>query len=157
MKKIKPFLIGIAIPLAVGGASALLSGSGRDFYESITQPPLSPPSLLFPIVWSILYVLMGISATLVYLDRTRDPRAARDALSTYAASLVVNFFWSIFFFRLRLFLFSFVWLLLLLVLILRTILLYRRVCPIAAYLQIPYALWVAFAGYLNIAIYLLNR
>lgn len=155
--KIKPYLIGIAIPLAVGGLSALLSGGGKDFYQTVTLPPASPPAILFPIVWGILFLLMGISSVKVYLARERDPMAARDGLVFYGISLFVNFFYSIFFFRFRLFLFSFLWLLLLLALILVTIGKYARISRGAARAQIPYAAWVAFAGYLTFAIYLLNK
>ena len=157
-QKIKPYLIGILIPLAVGGLSTWLSGSlGDDFYSTINVPPFAPPAILFPIVWSILYILMGISSALVYLKRERAPIAARDGLALYAASLVVNFFYSIFLFRLRLFLFSSFWTLLLLVLIAAYIWKYARVSRPAAYLQIPYLIWCAFATYLTFAIYLLNK
>lgn len=156
-KKIKPYLIGIAIPLAVGGLSALLSGGGMDFYDTITPPPFAPPAILFPIVWSILYILMGISSVLVYLHRERNPEAARDGLGLYAASLVVNFFYSILLFRLRLFFFSFLWILLLLVLVCAYTLKYARVIRSAALCQIPYILWTLFAAILTFAIYLLNR
>ena len=155
--KIKPYLIGILVPLAVGGLSAWLSGSGKDFYQTVTLPPLAPPSILFPIVWGILFLLMGIASTKVYLARERDPEAARDGLVFYGASLIVNFFYSIFFFRFRIFFFSFLWLLLLLSLILLTIWKYAKVSRGAARSQIPYAVWVAFAGYLTFAIYWLNK
>ena len=157
LRKAKPYLIAIAIPLAVGGLSALLSGGGKDFYDTVTLPPLAPPPILFPIVWGILFVLMGISSAKVYLARKKDPIAARDGLVFYGVSLFVNLFYSLFFFRFRIFLFSFLWLLLLLALILLTIAKYARVSRGAARAQIPYAVWVAFAGYLTLAIYLLNR
>ena len=155
--KIKPYLFGIALPLAVGGLSALLSGGGDDFYETITLPPLSPPPILFPIVWGILFTLMGFASAKVFLARSRNPEAARDGLVFYGTSLFVNFLYPIFFFRFRLFLFSFFWLLLLFLLILFTVWKYAKVSVGAARSQIPYAVWVAFAGYLTLAIYLLNR
>ncbi len=157
-QKIKPYLIGILIPLAVGGLSTWASGSlGDNFYSTITVPPFAPPALLFPIVWSILYVLMGISSTLVYLKREKAPIAARDGLALYGASLIVNFFYSILLFRLRLFLFSSLWVLLLLVLVAAYMWKYARVFRPAAYLQIPYLIWTAFATYLTFAIYFLNK
>lgn len=157
-QKVKPYLIGILIPLAVGGLSTLLSGSlGDDFYSTINVPPFAPPAILFPIVWSILYILMGVSSTLVYLKKERAPIIARDGLVLYGASLVVNFFYSIFLFRLRLFLFTSFWTLLLLVLVAAYIWKYARVSRPAAYLQIPYLIWTAFATYLTFAIYLLNK
>ncbi len=155
--KIKVFLVAILIPLLVGGASALLTRGNMNIYETVNTPPLSPPSILFPIVWSILYVLMGISSALVYLHRENDLESASRSLAFYGASLFVNFLWSIIFFNMQKFLFAFVWLLLLLYLIIKTVIFYKRVYPTAAYLQIPYILWVSFAGYLNLAIYLLNK
>lgn len=154
---IKTFVIAIAIPLAVGILSALLTRNSMDIYSEVETPPLSPPSILFPIVWTILYVLMGVSSALVWLNREKDPKSAESGLLYYAVSLAFNFTWSIIFFNFRWFLFAFVWLLVLLYLIVRTILSYRKVSPVAAYLQIPYAVWVTFAGYLNVGIWLLNK
>ncbi len=156
-RKIKIFVIAILIPLAVGGLSALLTMGNMDIYNELNTPPLSPPSILFPIVWTILYILMGISSAIVWIERNNDTTAADDGISIYSVSLVFNFLWSIFFFNLRWFLFSFIWLVALLILIIMTIRSYKKVSPIAAYLQIPYAIWVAFAGYLNISIWILNR
>ena len=159
-KKIKPYIlpysVAIAIPLAVGTASALLTKDNMNIYTELATPPLSPPSWLFPLVWTILYILMGISSAGIYTNREIAPEQARHGLSYYAMSLVANFGWSIIFFNLRTFLFAFVWLLVLLYLIIRTILSYVKVKPWCGYLQIPYAVWVAFAGYLNLAIYFLN-
>ncbi len=155
-KRIKPYLISCVISLGVGALSAFLTRENMDLYSTIQTPPLAPPAILFPIVWTVLYLLMGISAAAVYTKRQDAPEDAKTALFTYALSLVVNFFWSILFFNARAFLFSFIWLLCLLFLILRTITFYKKVRPWAAYLQIPYALWVTFAGYLNLAIFLLN-
>lgn len=156
-RNIKSFVIAIFLPLLVGGLSALISSGGMDFYKTIIRPPLSPPSVLFPIVWSILFILMGISSAIIYNTKSVSPPKKRLAFYTYALSLFFNFFWSIFFFNFNLFLFSFFWLLILLFLILRTIMKYYKINPIAAYLQIPYLVWVTFAAYLNLAIWWLNR
>lgn len=156
-EKIKTYLISIGIALAVGGLSAFFTRNSMNFYETIITPPLSPPSWLFPVVWTVLFVLMGISAAMIYLDRTASNPSKKSALYTYALSLAVNFFWSIIFFNLRAFLFAFVWLLLLLYLIIKTILKYYKINTLAAYLQIPYLLWVGFAGYLTFAIWILNK
>ena len=156
-KKIKPYVISIAIALAVGGLAAFLTRNDMDIYKEITLPPIAPPSVLFPIVWSILYVLMGIGSALVYLRKDEAPSMVRDALSLYGINLVLNFMWSIIFFKFRAFLLAFVWLIALLAVIIKMILDFKKIKPIAGYLQIPYALWVAFAGYLNFAIWLLNR
>ncbi len=154
-QKIKPYIIGILIPLAVGGLSALLTKDSMDIYKSIETPKLSPPSILFPIVWTILYILMGISSTLIYTsDVSRKEKA--QALIVYGAQLAVNFFWSIVFFNLRAFFLSFVWLVVLWMLIILMILRFWKIHKTASWLQLPYLIWVTFAGYLNLAIYLLN-
>ena len=155
-KKIKPFVISIAIALGIGGLSAILTSDSMDIYSDIVQPSLAPPAILFPIVWTILYTLMGIGAALVWNKKDEQPKEVQDALIVYAVNLFMNFFWSIIFFNMRAFLFSFIWLVLLWVVILIMILKFRKVSPVAAYLQIPYLLWVTFAGYLNLAIFLLN-
>ena len=158
--KIKPYIstyiVAIAIPLIVGVLSALITKDNMDIYGELNTPPLAPPAWLFPVAWSILYILMGVSSAMVFLDREKNPDFAKCGLRYYVVSLVLNFGWSIIFFNIRAFLFSFLWLLLLLFTIVKTILCYSKVNRIAAYLQIPYALWVAFAGYLNAGIWLLN-
>lgn len=155
-RNFKIFGISILIPLAIGGLSALLTRNGMDIYSDVKMPPLTPPSWLFPVVWGILYVLMGISSALVWKFQSRNQQKAADGLLFYAGSLIFNFFWSIIFFNLRWFLFAFLWLAVLLFLIIRTVLAYRYVSPLAAKLQIPYILWVTFAGYLTFAIWLIN-
>lgn len=127
-----------------------------DINNDVLMPPLSPPPILFPIVWSILFILMGISAAMIY--NSDAPKSQKNtALNIYALSLAVNFSWNIIFFNLRAFGFAFFWLLLLLFLIILTIIKYFKIQKIAAYLQIPYALWVTFAGYLTAGIWWLNR
>lgn len=155
--KIKPYVISAVIALAVGGLSALLTAGSMDLYSEIVQPPLAPPSFLFPIVWTVLYILMGISAAMIYLERDNKPAEVSRALIVYAVNLFLNFFWSIIFFNMRAFLFSFIWLILLWITILIMIIKFYRIKPVAGLLQIPYLLWVTFAGYLNLAIYILNR
>ena len=158
--KIKPYIlpytVAIAIPLGIGGLSAFLTKDSMDIYNKINTPPLSPPALLFPIVWTILFVLMGISSAMIFTNREKNPAEAKRGLYYYGASLILNLLWSLLFFNLGAFLIAFIILTILLYLIVRTIICYRRVSPVAAYLQIPYAAWVAFAGYLNIAIFILN-
>jgi tryptophan-rich sensory protein len=156
MENILVYAISIGIALLVGGLSALVTGGSMGIYEEIITPPLVPPSWLFPVVWTILFILMGISAAMIYNDRKASMAQKKSALYTYALSLIVNFFWSIIFFNLRAFFFAFIWLVLLLYLIINTILKYYKIKPLAAYLQIPYAIWVSFAGYLTLAIWILN-
>ena len=154
-KKIKPYAVSIALALAVGGLSALLTRGNMDLFDSITKPPLTPPAAVFPVVWTILYILMGISAAIVYTNSRGHERAS--ALRVYALQLAVNFAWSLIFFNARAFLFAFIWLLLLWALIILMIRRFANISPTAARLQLPYLIWVSFAGYLTLAIYLLNR
>ncbi len=154
--KIKVYAIAIILPLAVGGISALLTMNNMDIYGQLETPPGSPPTWLFPVVWTVLYILMGVSSGRVWLRWDNAPHAADRGLSCYILSLGFNFCWSLFFFNFRWLLFSFFWLAALWVLILLTINFYRRVDKAAAWLQIPYAAWVAYAGYLNLGIWLLN-
>lgn len=154
--KSKPYIISIAIALAVGGFSAFLTRNNIDLYNYINKPALSPPASLFPIVWTVLYVLMGISSARIWLQRDNYPYEVMDSLLTYAMQLILNFFWSIIFFNMRTFLFSFIWLVILWSSILKMIFKFSVLDKTAAYLNIPYVLWVTFAGYLNFMIYLLN-
>ena len=155
-EKIKSYLFFILSALAVGGLSAFFTRNSMSIYDDILTPPLSPPSIVFPIVWTVLFTLMGISAAMIY-NSDVPQKQKESALLTYALSLAVNFFWSLIFFNLRAFLFAFLWLLLLLYLIIKTILQYYKINKLAAYLQIPYAVWVTFAGYLTLGIWWLNR
>lgn len=155
-KTVTAYIIGIAIPLVVGALSALITSGSMDIYGKLELPPLAPPSWLFPVAWMILYTVMGISSAMVYLKKDVNPEAAQAGLTYYAISLIVNFCWSVVFFNMRAFLLAFIVLLVLVYLIVRTILSYFKVSPVSSYLQIPYLLWVLFAGYLNIMIYVLN-
>ena len=157
MQKAKPYIVSILISVGTGLISALLTRDNMDLYNEIVTPTLSPPAILFPIVWTILYVLMGISAAIIYNSVSIDSDKRAKALFTYGLSLVVNFFWSIIFFNMQMYFLAFVWLILLWVLILKTILEYSEINKGAAYLQIPYLLWVTFAGYLTFSIFLLNK
>lgn len=141
---------------AVGLLAGVLTREGTRLYsETITKPPLSPPALLFPIVWTLLYALMGISAARISLaEATARQKRAR---YLYFAQLAFNFFWSIIFFHFQSFGIAFFWLLALWALILWMILAFRKIEPLAGYLQIPYLVWVSFAGYLNLGVWLLNK
>ena len=141
---------------AAGGISALLTRKGMELYNDvIAKPPLSPPSILFPIVWVLLYALMGISAARIALSPPSDTRT--NALLLYAVQLAFNFVWSILFFNLEVFGVALIWLIVLWGLILWMTLTMRRIDPVAAYLQIPYLIWVLFAAYLNAGVWVLNR
>ena len=152
----KPYAFWIVITELVGLLAGLLTREATQIYgTTIQQPPLAPPAIVFPIVWTILYALMGVSAARVYL---MPPSVARSrGLLLYLVQLIFNFFWSIIFFNFQAFGLAFVWLVVLWVLILWMIYTFRRVDPLAAWLQIPYLLWVTFAGYLNYGVWMLNR
>jgi len=153
--KWKTLVIALVIPLGVGGLSALLTRKEMDAFSHLNQPPLSPPTWLFPVVWTILFLLMGLASWLVYRSDAPDG-VIRRALTVYGIQLGVNFLWSILFFNLKWYLFSFFWLLLLWGLILVTMILFFPIRKPAGWLLVPYVLWVTFAGYLNFGIYLLN-
>ena len=150
----KKLIIFLAIPLATGGLSALLSG-GMETYQSLNQPPLSPPGFLFPIVWTILYLLMGYASYRVYVSGS--PRAAvKKALTYYGIQLFLNFLWPLIFFALQWYWVAFGVLVLLWVLIYLTMYQFGQIDDTAENLLIPYLLWVTFAGYLNLGVALLN-
>ena len=153
--KIKPYAVSILLTLAVGGLSGFLTSMGMDSFDALTKPPLTPPSFLFPIVWTVLFILMGVGAARIFMT---EPTAARNrALIVYVVQLAVNFLWSIIFFNLQAYDFAFYWLILLWVLILTMFYLFCKVDKPAALIQTPYAIWVTFAGYLNLMIWLMNR
>lgn len=145
----------IAIPLLVGVVSALLTGGSMEKFGQLNKPPLAPPGWLFPVMWTVLYILMGISSYLVLTSGANKETILR-ALKLYIYQLLVNFLWSTFFFNLGWYLFAFVWLVLLWILVLAMIKSFYKIDKTAAILNIPYLLWITFAGYLNLAIWLLN-
>ena len=151
----KLLILCLVIPLAVGGIAALLTGGGMDAFETLNQPILSPPGWLFPVAWTILYILMGIASYLVLTSGKAQERIRR-ALVLYGVQLAFNFLWPIFFFSLSAYLFAFMWLVGLWLLILATTVSFHRISNAAGWLMLPYLVWVTFAGYLNLGIYLLN-
>ena len=155
-KSIKYLILCLAIPLAVGGLSSFLTRDSMEQFQKLNKPPLTPPGWLFPVVWTILFLMMGLASYLVW--RSDGPRhAVQSALTLYGVQLGFNFLWTILFFNQNCYLFAFFWLVILWILILATVLRFYRLSRTAGYLMIPYLLWVAFAGYLNLGIYLMNR
>ena len=155
-KRLSPaaaYALGIGSALAVGAVSALISSRGIRGFEELNKPPLSPPGWLFPVAWTALYILMGIGAARVYLAHTDGTKAA---LAVYAAQLIVNGLWSPIFFAAELRLAAFAWLIILIALSVWMFIRFRRVDRTAALLQIPYLVWLLFAAYLNLGVYLLN-
>lgn len=147
--------ISIGIPLAIGGLSAWLTRSGMKAFQTVSQPPLTPPGWLFPVVWTVLFVLMGVAAYLVQIS-SADREQKKTALWFYGVQLIFNFGWSILFFNLKMYLFAFVWLIALWVLIAVAAVLFFKMVKAAGWLLAPYLLWVLFAGYLNAGVWLLN-
>ena len=147
MNKFKLF-IDILIPVAIGGIVGFIINPYID-YNSLVQPPLSPPSIVFPIVWTILYVLMGISYYLL-------KNSSKKEKIIYFVQLGVNALWSVFFFIGKFYLFSFIWIVLLDVLVIFMTGIFYHNNKASAYLQIPYLIWILFATYLNLGIYILN-
>ena len=148
----KKLIACILIPLAVGGLAALSTRGSMEMYQSLNKPALAPPSWLFPAAWTVLYILMGVASYLVLIAGS----ANKTALDIYGLQLVFNYLWPIFFFTLGAYLFSFIWLVLLWLLILATAILFYRINKTVGWLMLPYLLWVAFAGYLNLSVYILN-
>ena len=153
-------IIAIIIPLAVGMLSSFITKDAMMSFNAMKKPPLAPPGILFPIVWSILYVLMGISSYLIYefddKNGTAKLKLKNECLTLYVIQLIFNFFWSILFFRLKLYYFALVWLVILWILVFALIIKSKKINKIVSYLLIPYILWMTFAAYLNIMIALLN-
>lgn len=147
----KALLISLAISLGVGALSALVTSDSMMQYDNMYKPPLSPPAWLFPIVWTILFTLMGIAAYLIYVSETEKEKKSA-ALRIYAIQLAINALWTIIFFNLEAYILAFAWLLLLWYLIFLTIKAFNEINTTAARLLIPYLLWVTFAGYLTLAI-----
>lgn len=150
----KTLIKSILIPIILGFISFLLSKGGLTVYQMLEKPPLTPPNIIFPIVWTILYILMGISSYIVYTSD--DPYKDR-ALTIYGVQLFFNFFWSIIFFGFSQYFVAFIWIIFLIISIIAMIYTFYKVNPFAAYLQIPYLIWCIFAAYLNLSIYLLNK
>ena len=151
----KKLLLCLALPLAVGGLAALLTMDGMKTYAQVEQPPLSPPGWLFPVVWTVLYLAMGLASYLV-LTSGGDPGAIRRALILYGAQLLVKFLWPLFFFGAKLYLAAFFILAALWLLIWLTLHAFSAIREHAGDLLLPYLIWVTFAGYLNLGVAFLN-
>lgn len=150
---LKQLAISLAVSLGTGFLSGIVTMLGMESFKKSNKPPLTPPDFIFPIVWTLLFILMGISAYIIYRS---DKQGKSKALIVYGIQLLVNFFWPIFFFNFSAYLFSFIWILLLWLLIILMIKLFYPISKTAALLQIPYLLWITFAAYLNFGVYLMN-
>lgn len=153
--KLKVYGIFLFITLAVGGVSALLTNMGMENYKGAQKPPLTPPDIVFPIVWTILFTLMAISAARVWLSD--NSRLRNHGMIVYFIQLFFNFFWSILFFNFEAYGLAFLWIIGLWLLILLMIIRFYQADKIAGLMQIPYLLWVTFAAYLNYGVWMLNK
>lgn len=153
-QKLLPFFISIAIPFAIGGLSAFFTNSNMELYKNLNLPAAAPPSIVFPIAWSILYLFMGISSYLIYRCAPSPQRSS--ALCAYGIQLAINFIWPLLFFNLQWYSFSFVWLVLLLIMVIYMITQFYPISKAAAWLNFPYVLWLLFAGWLNLFVVILN-
>jgi len=149
----RPYIVSVIIALAVGGLCSAVNSDAFFIYDTLKLPAFSTPSWLFPVVWMILFFLMGVSAAMIFKS---DAPGKGDALFVYGTQLIVNFLWTLFFFTFEAFLLAFCWLAFLFLLILLMIAKFGAISKKAAKLQIPYAVLTVFAGYLNFAIYCLN-
>ena len=152
MNKFLIYIKSILVPLFIGGFVGLVTSNYID-YNNLIQPSFAPPSILFPIVWTILYTLMGVSYGILKSNSLTDDKINL----IYYSQLFVNALWSFFFFVFEWRLFSFFWILLLIVLVILMIIEFYKKNKVAGLLQIPYLLWISFASILNLAVYLLNR
>ena len=154
-KNWKTYALFVGITLFIGALSALFSRNGMEgFQQNVTQPLLSPPMILFPVVWTVLYILMGVGAARVYLEGAKVGK--NRCLNLYVVQLVFNFFWSLIFFNARAYGFAFLWLLILLFFVIWMTFCFWTTAKLSGILQIPYILWLLFAAYLNFAIWQLN-
>ena len=154
-QNIKELIICIIIPLAVGLVSSLLSMNARDMFQSLNKPPLAPPAWFFPVVWTVLYILMGVASYLIVREGM-EKEEVQKALDTYLLQLFFNFGWSIIFFNFGWRLFAFAWLAAMWALIIKMMNQFKPINKTSFYLMLPYIIWVTFAGYLNLGFFLLN-
>ena len=153
-------IVAIIIPLTIGILSSFITKDAMMTFNAMKKPPLAPPGILFPIVWSILYVMMGISSYILYESDTKNgtmnSKIKNKCRSLYVVQLVFNFFWSIIFFKSKLYVLAFMWLIILWLLVFALIVESKKINKIASCLLIPYLVWMTFAAYLNIGIAILN-
>lgn len=154
MIRLRSMLISLLITLGGGWIISALTRGHMEVYNNITLPKFAPPMMIFPVVWTILYILMAVSSYMIYES---DSELRSSALTVYGLQLILNFLWPLIFFNAQMFLPAFIILVLIWILVIVMIALFYKIRPLAAYLQIPYILWLTFAAYLNLSIYLLNR
>lgn len=155
--RILPLILSIGIPLLLGGIVTFLMPNIKEIYESLVKPTFAPPSVIFPIIWTILYLLMGIASYKVYILKY-DGIDSSSAIFVYGIQLLLNFLWSFIFFGFRLYGLAFIELIVLVLFVILTIIrFYKKAGPKAAVLLIPYLIWLIYAGTLNFFIWMLNE
>lgn len=147
-------IICIAIPVLVGCISSALTRNAQIAFVRVAKPPLAPPGWLFPVVWTVLYIAMGLASFLIFES---DAYYSRTAICVYVVQLIFNFFWSLIFFRAGTYTFAAIWLGILWVMVVALIVMSIKISGIAFFLLLPYGLWCTFALYLNIGIAVLNK
>ena len=150
---IRKLIISILIPVLLGGIVGLLTSPG-DNYKDLIQPSFAPPGFIFPIVWTILYTLMGISS---YIIKESDSYYKDEAMVIYYVQLIVNLLWSFIFFGFGWYFISFILILFLIFLVIIMIRKFYSISKVSGFIQIPYLLWLIFASILNLSIFILNR
>ena len=153
-KKLRTFLIAVAIPLLVGSAAGLLTRNSMQVFENLQQPPFAPPGILFPIVWTILYILMGLASYLIWAKSKKGTN--KEILILYGLQLAMNFVWTPLFFLAEQYWFAFAWLVAMWIVIVMMMVKTKKVSVAALLLLVPYVLWCTFAAYLNCGIAILN-
>ena len=152
--KTKVFVYSYILTFLFAAGGGIVTYAGMNGFEAVKQPALTPPSWVFPVVWTILFSLMAYGAAVIYLSGSAGmPRA----MFIYALQLTMNFWWCVLFFGFRLYLFSFIWLVLLWLAVLLMTILFSRINRKAGLLQVFYLLWLSFAAYINLGVWLLNR
>lgn len=157
MRKISvgTLILSLCIPLLIGAISAALSRRGMATYAGMPKPPLSPPAWAFSVAWTILYIMMGLASYFILVSES-DARAKTMAMVIYSMQLAMNFMWSILFFTCGLYLFAFIWLMIMWAMVIVCAFRFYSINRTAAYLMIPYILWLTFAAYLNMGAYVLK-
>lgn len=145
----------VVTPILIGIASSILTRDMMLEYGNLNKPFLAPPTILFPIAWTILYLLMGVGAALIYTsDKNNEFRST--GLILHVVQLILNFFWSIIFFNMGQYVIAFIWLIILWLVVLSMLMNYKKISKTAFFLNIPYIVWLTFAAYLNLAVAILN-
>lgn len=151
--KIKPLVVSLLVSLGVGAVAGFLTSGSVDVYNTLNLPALSPPSVVFPIVWTALYILMGVSAYIIYSSGAKEKNFA---LRVYGVQLLQNYIWPLVFFNMNGYVLAFIILILLWLTVIYMIYRFYRISRLAAILQIPYIIWLTFAAYLNLAVIIYN-